>query len=163
MAVDFETPTLALFTRLSGLTGIQYATRVLESWDESPPAKQPALMLTSGDIAEFSPGNQGAGFLPPLWKPLLTVVLYVQSPVPTVSPATILNPLIATVCNALLRQHGEATAPNARFVANGPGQFCTTLGGLCAYCRVAGTIVRSEGLPGNVAAASIPIEMVLTS
>lgn len=164
MAVDFETPTAALFTRLSALPGVQSATRVLEDWDSVAPANQPALMLTSGPIAEFSPNAALAGQAPPLWKLQLLAVLYIQVPPPhTLAPSTIMNPLIAAVVNAMLKQGPEPPSNVARFVANGPGQFSTTLGGLCAYCRAFGTIERAEGLIGHVAVAHIPIEMVLTS
>lgn len=163
MAVDFETPTVALFTRLSGIVGIQYATRVLEDWDSIAPANQPALMLTSAPISEFTPNTALQGQAPPMWKLQLLAVLYVKTPDRTVAPSTILNPLIAGVLNALLRQQGDPIATGARFVANGPGQFSTTLGGLCAHCRAFGTIERAEGLIGHAAVAHIPIEMVLTS
>lgn len=164
MAVDFETPTAALFTRLSGLQGIQSATRVLEDWDSVAPVNQPALMLTSGPIAEFSPNAALAGQAPPLWKVQLLAVLYIQVPPPhAVAPSSIMNPLIAAVVNALMKQAAETPSSAARFVANPPGQFLTTLGGLCVYCRAFGTIERAEGLLGHVAVAHIPIEMVLTS
>lgn len=166
MSVDFETPTAALFARLATLTGapFQYTTRVLEDWDSSAPAKQPALMLTSGEIAEFTPKADQVGLIVPMWKVSLLAVIYVQAPNPrTKAPSEILNPLIAAVCNALLAQPSEPRSPQAQFPTRVPGQFSTTLGGLCAYCRVAGTIKRSEGLVGHVAASSIPIEMVISS
>jgi hypothetical protein len=161
--VDFEAPTVALFARLSALNGVKYATRILEDWDSSAPAHQPALMLTSGAINEFVPSAALQGQAPALWKMTLLAVLYVQTPSRTVAPSTILNPLIASVVNALQRQTAEPMANAARFVANAPGQFATTLGGLCAYCRAFGTIERAEGLIGHVAVAHVPIEMVLTS
>jgi hypothetical protein len=168
MSVDFETPTAALFTRLSALAAangavLKYATRTLESWDDSPPALQPALMLTSGDIEELTPKPEQIGLTTPMWKLKLVVVLYAKSPDPKIAPSTILNPLIAAVCNALLAQPLEAAAQAQKFPTRLPGQASTTLGGLCASCRVAGTIKRSEGLIGHVAAASIPIEMVIPS
>jgi hypothetical protein len=163
MAIDFETPTVALFTRLSNVTGVQYATRVLEDWDSTAPANQPALMLTSGPAVELIPNSNLQGQAPQLWKLQLLAVLYVQTPDPTVAPSTILNPLISGVLNALVRTVAEPVSNVAKFVANAPGQFATTLGGLCAYCRAFGTIERAEGLVGHVAVAHIPIEMVLST
>lgn len=163
MAVDFETPTAALFARLQLIDGLQYATRVLEDWNQSASAKQPALYLTSDTIVEFTPNSALAGKAPPMWKMNLLVVLYVQSPDPNTAPSAILNPLIAGVCNALVKTVPEKAATGAQFVANAPGQFSTTLGGLCAYCRVAGKIEISEGLGGRESAAHIPLELVLSS
>lgn len=165
MSVDFEGPSVALFERLASINGgvFQYATRRLEDWDSSPPAKQPALMLTSGPIAPFVPSAALQGQAPPLWRMSTLAVIYVQAPSATAAPSLILNPLVADVCNALLKQAAEVASPAARFVANTPGQWSTTLGGLCAACFVSGTIERSEGLATHIAIASIPIELVLTS
>jgi hypothetical protein len=163
MAVDFEGATAALATRLESLGAFRHVTRILEDWDSSAPAQQPALMLTSGPIGVVAPSGNLAGQLPPLWTMELLAVLYVQVPDPTVAPSTLLNPLIAAVCNALLKTAGEPAVAQARFLANPPGQFSTTLGGLCAACYVTGTIDRFEGLVGRVAVAHIPIAMVLSS
>lgn len=162
MAVDFEEATAALFARIAHVTGVVYSTRVLESWDDTPPVKMPALMLTSRPI---EPIVQKDPMLPPMWKLMVGVILYVKSPDPRTAPSTLLNPLIAAVCNALLLQPGEISVPaaGAQFVVRPPGQVSTTLGGLCQYARVSATIDRFEGLIGHTAAASIPIEMVLTS
>lgn len=162
--VNFETPTAALLTRLGGIDGIEYVTRELEDWDNTPPAIQPSLMLLSGPIDPFVPNGGVLGLAPPMWKMKLLAVVYVQVPSgKTETPSEILNPLVAGVCNALLKQSAETRATGAQFPANLPGQFSTTLGGLCQACYVAGTIDRQEGLVGRVAVANIPIEMVLTS
>lgn len=162
MAVDFETPTEALFQRLIAVSGVNYSTRKLESWDDTPPAVTPSLMLTSGPIDVFEPTSNLPGISPPMYKAKLTLVLYCQlDESEGVAPSTALNNILSAVCNAILGE--TVSVPAGRPFPSPPGMRGTTLGGLCAYCRVAGTIERFEGLIGKFSAASIPLEMVLTT
>jgi hypothetical protein len=163
MAVDFEAATVAQFDRLGNVPGVNYATRIQENWADQPPTLQPSLQLISQGIELFEAPSSVQGVSPPMWRVRTLVVLYAQSPDEATPPSIMLNTLISAVVNALLIQPGENAAAGARFVGRPPGVFCTTLGGLCAYCRVSGNIERFEGIIGRVAVAHVPIEMLLTS
>ena len=163
MAVDFEAPVAALFARLAAIPGIQYATRELQSWDDTPPAATPSLMLTSGDITQFDAPSTLPGQSPGLFRMNEVAVLYVIQRDPAVPPSITLNGLLSAVCNAVLVTADGAPVPGRAFLPNPPGARGTTLGGLCQYCRVAGNIVIAEGLIGHEAAARIPFELVVSA
>lgn len=164
MALDIETPMAALFTRLQQAatptgTSFQYATRRLEAWDDVEPPKRPALMLTSGKITLRQANIANV----PLWLVTPRVVIYVTSADINTPPSIMLNELVASVVNLLTLQPGEMSGAGAPFLAAPLGQTATTLGGLVTFARVGGDIEIAEGLANDVAAASIPIEMQLSS
>lgn len=161
MAFNPEAAMAALFTRLQQATVFAYSSRRLESWADTPPAECPAFFLASGPM---TPEYQQGPLLPPLWRINGTLVLYVRNDAdPSAPPGILLNTVIGAVVGLLAMQPGEVPAQGAPFVARPPGQWGTTLGGRCSYCRVAGTITVDEGLIDNGGAAVIPIEMLLSS
>lgn len=168
MAFNPEAAYAALFTRLQQAakpagTVFQTATRILQSWDDKPPAFCPALMLSSGPMTPIAAEKVG---FPPLWKVDCIARLYCWNQGdPLFVPTIQLNTIIAAVVNLLQMQAGETVNPTTPFVGRPPGQYNTTLGGLAAWVRVGGPIEVYEGLAdnGGAAAAYIPIEMMLTS
>lgn len=167
MAMLLEEATAALFARVSSVADFKIKQRVFAPWHEVPPAGTPALMMTSAPISPFDTPNAIPGVTNPLWRVETDVVIYVQSDNRNTPPSIALNEIVAALCDSLLRRDTDGVpASGAKFLAGIPGSRSTTLGGLCYYVRVSGTIERFEMQQGQgpyMSMATIPLEMVISS
>lgn len=153
MALDREALYTALFARLQALPGFVTVSRRWRPWSEVSKEEQPALFLAQGNE---TPTQQKG--LPPAWRLDPTLYIYARNDAdPEAIPGTTLNALLRTVEGALERQPVE-TDP-----FGGPEEWATTLGGLCSYCRISGTVETDEGLLGGQAVALVPLEILATS
>lgn len=132
----------ALFAKVSQAATFVTISRRLQHWTDVAASAQPALFQAQVD--ETAHTTPGPG-LPTSF--ILRVDLYLYANTggdATLSPSTILNPLMDAVLNAL------AFEPNS-------GK--QTLGGLVDYCVVDGRIQTDEGVLGNQGVVIIPIVM----
>jgi hypothetical protein len=132
----------ALFAKVSQAAQFATISRRLQHWTDVSPGAQPALYQAQVD--ETAHTQPGPG-LPTTF--LLRVDLYIYANTQgdaTLSPSTILNPLIDAALAAI--------APNA---VTGK----QTLGGLVDYCQVDGRLVTDEGVLGDQGVCIIPIVM----
>ena len=133
----------ALFALLSGLPGIVYASRRLKAFSDMGTGDQPALFMEQKHETSEIVTKQ-----PQRWLLNVDLLLYVHTGGmdSSVIPAMILNPILDTVCNALIppERVGEQT-----------------LGGLVQRCRVKGDIQVVEGVQGDQAFAIIPVEILV--
>ncbi len=143
MFVPREAIYAALFAKVSQAASFQTISRRLQHWTDVPASAQPALFQTQVDETVTStPG------LNPVY--VLRVDLYIYANTQgdaTVSPATLLNPLIDAVLAS---------------IAFDPVTNKQTLGGLVEYCIADGRIVTDEGVLGNQGVIIIPVSMKST-
>jgi hypothetical protein len=168
MAAQRERIFAALYDRLRAIQSgggayFKYTSRILESWDDTPPAVQPAFFLVKGN-EEANIKLQGA---PSGWRLTANLVVYLQNDEtthedPSVAPSIELNNAITLVEAALQAQAGEQRSPFATFPGKQPGYFTTTLGGLCYSCQIVGTVQVFDGTIAGTAVAIIPIEILTT-
>jgi hypothetical protein len=132
----------ALFAKVSQAATFETVSRRLQHWTDVSAGAQPALFQAQVDeTAHTSPGPG----LPTTF--ILRVDLYIYANTQgdaTLSPSTILNPLIDAVLATLAFE---------------PVSNKQTLGGLVDYCVVDGRIVTDEGVLGNQGVCIIPITM----
>jgi hypothetical protein len=137
---NFEPIYAALFARLEAIAGLKTSSRRLRHWNDVPKEQQPALfMIQTGEAPEQVKG------LPPKWRLGLEVYLYVTVS-EDIAPATILNPLLGAVREAL----GPEPVSNAQ-----------TLNGLASHAWIAGQIEVYDGVLGSQAVALVPIEILV--
>lgn len=122
------------------------ATRRVTTWDGVPPEDCPALLLLpSRERAERKKG------LPTKWTGAYDLMLYVHTGAqndPSVTPASLLNPLLDAI--------------EAALTVDDPFDNACTLGGLVSHCAIEGDITKFLGSLGDEAVAIVPIE-ILTS
>jgi hypothetical protein len=137
---SFEPIYAALFARLEAIAGLKTSSRRLRHWNDVPKEQQPALfMIQTGEAPEQVKG------LPPKWRLGVEVYLYV-SVSEDVAPATILNPLLGAIRDAL----GPEPVSNTQ-----------TLNGLASHAWIAGQIEVYDGVLGSQAVALVPIEILV--
>lgn len=132
----------ALFALVSSVPGIVTASRRWRSWDDVAAADSPALFQVQAGEAVVQAPNAPA-------KHELRVSLYLYARVDQANdavPTMVLNPIIDGIEAAL-----QPDAIHAR----------QTLGGLVNHCRIDGEIQTDEGVLGAVAAAIIPIQILV--
>ncbi len=161
MAAQREAIFAAIFARLEALPGINYATRVFESWDDVAPEQSPAVMLRKGPE---TPANRMPGG-PLAWNLSAMVVLYAKNDGSRdTAPSIQLNNLLDAIETAFQRTPIEGPAPGAMFASNPQGgTFGTTLGGLCASCHISGTVEAYDGIVGGAAMAIVPLNILTTA
>jgi hypothetical protein len=128
----------ALFAKVSAAASFTTISRRLQHWTDVSPSLQPALFQAQVDeTAQTVPGLNTVFVLK------VDLYIYVNTAGDsTLSPSTLINPLIDSVLAAL--------APDK--VTNKQ-----TLGGLVEYCVVDGRIVTDEGVLGDQGVCIIPI------
>jgi hypothetical protein len=137
---NFEPIYAALFAKLEGIAGLKTSSRRLRHWNDVPKEQQPALfMIQVGEAPEQVKG------LPPKWRLGVEVYLYVNV-AEDAAPATILNPLLGAVRDAL---------------GPGPVSNTQTLNGLASHAWIAGQIEVYDGVLGSQAVALVPIEVLV--
>ena len=135
----------ALFTLVSGSASFVTASRRLRMWDQVSQAEKPALFMSQRrEIATRQPGGLGT-----IWELHVDLVVYVQTnPDIATAPATLLNPLIDAIQNALVPTGADRS------------QNRQTLGGIVQYARIEGDIQLDEGVLGDQGVAVIPVVIV---
>lgn len=132
----------ALFAKFQNATNFVTISRRLQHWTDVPASAQPALFQAQVD--ETAHTTPGPG-IPVTFILRVDLYLYANtSGDATISPSTILNPLIDAALAAI--------APE-------PISGKQTLGGLVDYCYVDGRLVTDEGVLGNQGVCIIPIVM----
>lgn len=138
-----ETIYAALFAKVSAAANFTTISRRLQHWADVSSSLQPALFQAQVDeTAQTIPGLNTVF--------VLRVDLYLYANTQgdtTLSPSTILNPLIDSVLAAL--------APDK--ITNKQ-----TLGGLVEYCVPDGKLATDEGVLGDQGVCIIPITMKTT-
>lgn len=170
MAAQRERIFEALFTRLSAIQSaaegqvfFKYASRVFYGFDNVPSGLRPVLLLCKGDET----GGVKTPGLPSGWLLRADVVIYIDPLATTIetpaqSPDTLINEAITLVEAALEMQPDERAASLPPFVARPPGQFTTTLGGLCYSCQIDGTVQIIDGSASGTIQILIPIAILTT-
>ena len=163
MAVNREALFSALFARLQAqlTTNVKSYSRRWASWDDTPPALQPALLMLKGD--EKSERKRVG--TPLVWTFDLEIWLYAQDDgTAEATPSIQINNLLQLVETALEIQPGEATANGAQYLARRDGPPAgTSLGGLCLSCEIVGTVKVFEGTQGHTCIVQIPVQIVATA
>lgn len=157
MALDREALASALFSRLqAALPSLQFSARRPIAWDQCP--AQPALLLVKGpETAEAMRG------MPTKWTLAYDAVIYTQRDEdPATAHDTAQNQIILAVEQALERTPAEAAALGAHYINDGQDPY-TTLGGLCHFCRISGTVETDGGGLGAQCVTIIPIEIQATA
>jgi hypothetical protein len=135
-----ETIYAALFAKVSQAANFETVSRRLQHWTDVSASAQPALFQAQIDETSQTVPGLDTVFV-------LRVDLYVYANTQgdsSLSPSTILNPLIDAVLATL---------------AFDPISNKQNLGGLVEYCVVDGRIVTDEGVLGNQGVCIIPIVM----
>jgi hypothetical protein len=130
----------ALFAKVSQAANFETVSRRLQHWTDVSASAQPALFQAQIDETSQTVPGLDTVFV-------LRVDLYVYANTQgdsSLSPSTILNPLIDAVLATL---------------AFDPISNKQNLGGLVEYCVVDGRIVTDEGVLGNQGVCIIPIVM----
>lgn len=163
MALQREPIFEALFTRLQSATAgtVKYWTRRLEGWDTTAPPMEPALCLIKGGERPNYPAN-GVGAI---WLLSAHILVYVRddgSNESVIDPR--FNAIMTAIEGALEMQPGE-TPSNGRpaFPPLAGAPASTTLGGLCAYCRISGDVEVYQGVISNSGFLKIPVEILATA
>jgi hypothetical protein len=130
----------ALFSLLQSIPQIKYCSRVLRSWQETPPESTPAIYLQVNAETRTRDGTRK----PPITYLKANIFLYVETS--TDGIGIYLNPILDAIDNAI---------PDGIDVYN-------ILGGVVQRCYVDGTTQIFEGSLGNTAVAIIPVTMLVT-
>lgn len=141
---NFEPIYQALFDRLRLSTGVKTASRRLRHWTDVPAKDQPALFTAQGGEAP----EQSNG-LPPKWRLTVDVYVYITVPNDKTVPATLLNPILGAVRDAMAPSEGVDRLRQVQ-----------TLGGLVSHAWINGQIEVYDGVLGDQAVAMIPIEIL---
>ena len=133
----------ALFALASGAAGFVTAERRLRHWSDVGPAEQPALFqCQTREVASVR--RLGA---PTVWTLHAELYLYAHSSDPYQSPASVLNPLLDAVVQAL--------APDPTTGIQDLGLAATV-----RHACIAGRIDTDEGTLGDQAIAIVPVEIL---
>lgn len=144
-SINREAIYAAFFALMSGSATFKTKSRLLRLWSDVDSAYQPALFQTQ--VREMSKADRTG--IPNIWTfhVLLHVYVHVgQQQDEGVSPATIMNPILDTLCDLI--QPGTARGEQ-------------TLGGLVTMCRIAGEIMLDEGFFGPQGIAQIPVDIIV--
>ena len=133
----------ALWVLGSSAGSFASSNRRLRHWADVAPAEQPALFMSEKG------GNAVVKALgaPILWTLYADFYIYVHSDDPYAAPATILNPLLDALEQAL--------APS-------PATGIQTLGlpDMVQHAYIAGKVETDEGVLGDQAIAIVPVEIL---
>ena len=140
--MDFESVYGALFALASAAAGFETASRRLRHWSDVAFAEQPALFMSEKG-AEARIKAVGA---PAVWTLSADLWIYAYSGDPSVSPATLLNPLMSALTTAF------APVP--------PGLQRLGLPQIVQHAYIAGKIETDEGVLGDQAVAIMPVEVL---
>ena len=133
----------ALFARVATAAKFVTAARRLRHWSDMTPAEQPALFMRQKTEVAAVPAL-GA---PTLWTLNVELYVYAHASDPYVAPATVLNPLVDAV--------DEALAPVAATGVQDLG-----LPELVRHAYIAGKVETNEGVLRDQAIAIIPVEIL---
>lgn len=133
----------ALFAILSGIPGIQTASRRLKTWEEVPPAEQPALFMTKGDEDSSQPAAGSVNRSERDYE----IYIYVHEPDKAITAARQINDILDALDAALEAPDGERQ----------------TLGGLVYHCWQDGKISIDEGALGEQGGAMFTIKILTYS
>lgn len=139
----------AFFSAIAASDGsklFKTATRKVAHWDGVPPEDCPAMLL----LPSRERANRKKG-LPTVWTGAYDLLLYVHTGAqndPSVTPASLMNPLLDAI--------------EAALTVDDLSNNALTLGGLVSHCAIEGEIVKFLGSLGDEAVAIVPIE-ILTS
>ncbi|PFH29142.1 hypothetical protein [Burkholderia sp. JKS000303] len=133
---------LALFAKLSAISGLVTTSRRLRHWNDVQPVEQPALFQVQ--VRENQKPRKG---IPALVTFRCELYLYVNTgnALADVTPATELNQFMDAIEAAL--------APDAL-------TGFQTLGGTVSHCWIEGDIVTDEGALGPQGVAVIPVNIL---
>ena len=123
------------------------ATRKPKTWEQVPKENQPALLLR-----ERSEHGESRKNLPTKWTFNLELLVYVYTGAQsdeTVTPASVLNPLLDAIESAIV-------------IDNFVDQRAT-LGGLVTYCAIDGTVEKHLGNLGDEAVAIVPLRVLVNT
>lgn len=143
MAIVRETIYAALWSLASGTARFATANRRLRHWSNVSPAEQPALFMSEkGGSARVK--ALGA---PAVWTLRAEFYIYAHSGDPRTAPATVLNPLLDGLEQAL--------APS-------PASGVQNLGlpEVVQHAYIAGRVEIDEGALGDQAVAIVPVEIL---
>jgi hypothetical protein len=161
MALNREQLFVALFTRLQtqlGSTVKSYSRRWV-SWDDEPPAMQPALLLLKGN--ETSKRGEAADIrgAPKIWTISAEIWIYVKDDgTAEAVPSIQINQMIQAIEAGMEIQAGEQTSPFAQYIARRDAPpAATTLGGLCISCEIVGEVEIDEGTQSHTGVIRIPV------
>lgn len=164
MALNREVIFAALFARLqTALSGtIKNFSRAFVSWDDTPPAVQPALLLLKGE--ERTKQRERVN-TPKIWMLAAEIWVYVQDDGTNEAvPSIQINNIIQLIEAALEMQPTEAAAAGAQYIVRRDAPPApTSLGGLCLSCEIVDPILIDEGPQGHVGVVRIPVEIVATA
>ena len=133
----------ALWALVSGAGDFATASRRLRHWSDLGPAEQPAIFMSEkGGVARVK--ALGA---PVVWTLYADIWVYAFSADPYAAPATILNPLLDAVEAAL------APVPATGIQDLG-------LPAMVQHAYISGKIETDEGVLGDQAIATIPVEIL---
>lgn len=145
MSINREPIYAALFTLVSQAADFVTAERRLRHWSDVAPAEQPAVFQAQRkEIATVK--TLGA---PQEWTLHVDLYVYVHSSDPYQSPATILNPLLDAIDDAL--------SPSR--VTGVQNLGISTV----QHAYIAGSIDTDEGTLGDQAVAIIPVEILVVN
>jgi hypothetical protein len=141
--IDREAIYSALWILGSGASSFASANRRLRHWSDVAPVEQPALFMNE----KGGYGAVKALGAPIVWTLYADFYIYVHSSDPYAAPATMLNPLVDALEQAL---------------AATPGTGIQNLGlpDMVQHAYIAGKIESDEGMLGDQAIAIIPIEIL---
>lgn len=143
MTIARETIYAALWSLASGAAQFASASRRLRHWSDVSPAEQPALFMREkgGDARVRALGA------PIVWTLHAEFHVYAHSSDPCMAPATILNPLLDGLEQAL--------APS-------PATGVQNLGlpAMVQHAYIAGRVETGEGVLGDQAVAIVPVEIL---
>ncbi len=141
--IDREAIYSALWALGSGAWSFASVNRRLRHWSDVAPAEQPALFMSEkGGHAVVK--ALGA---PTVWTLFADFYIYVHSSDPSAAPATMLNPLLDALEQAL-------TPSPASGIQN------LGLPDMVQHAYIAGKIETDEGVLGDQAIAIVPVEIL---
>jgi hypothetical protein len=141
--IDREAIYSALWALGSGAWSFASVNRRLRHWSDVAPAEQPALFMSEkGGHAVVK--ALGA---PTVWTLFADFYIYVHSSDPYAAPATMLNPLLDAIEQAL-------TPSPASGIQN------LGLPDMVQHAYIAGKIETDEGVLGDQAIAIVPVEIL---
>jgi glycogen debranching enzyme len=154
VALDREALMVALEARIrAGVPAFQgRVSRRFRTWGEVEASGQPACFVV---LSDQIPGYSTVD-APPVWTVNVLIYVYARQDADPSSPqGTAITSLIDGVEAALEHQPADG---GAGLGYPGIGSQ-TTLGGLCRWARVSGSIETDEGSLGDQVVAVIPVEI----
>lgn len=141
-----ETIASALYSRLSGISGLRTHSRKVVDWAQTSSGDCPALHMAIGSSTALNAPGQ-----PRLWRLEFIVYLYCFDG-SSAGPSSQLNEYIGKIESAL------AWTSTSDYAARGNGVE-TTLGGIVHSARVS-DILTDEGSYGDIGVALVTIEAI---